>query len=262
MTKESSYNHRRAEIQAAYLLPHIRPHHHVLDVGAGPGSITRDFANLCPQGRVVGIDSSLDMVKHARKTYLGDDHVDGPPANLSFEVCNAEDLSIFPDASFDIVHAHTCLTHVHDRVTALRELRRVCKPGGVVAVRDPLDIESQVTWTPDLPAMRLHGRIAASLLRAKGGHPEAGSHLTKWAREAGFEEDGGSITIGFGEERQTKMLNIIGTGIGKEEAIKLGIITEQQLHEFNKEYDIWYGAEDHVCIGKVAEMLYFKGHGN
>ncbi|WQF89950.1 Putative methyltransferase type 11, S-adenosyl-L-methionine-dependent methyltransferase superfamily [Colletotrichum destructivum] len=259
--RESSYNHRRAEIQAAYLLPHVHPHHHVLDVGAGSGSITRDFASLCSSGRVVGIDYSVDMVKHARKTYL-DDAVETPPKNLSFEVCNAEDLSIFPDASFDIVHAHTCLTHVHDRVGALREFLRVCKPGGVVAVRDPLDIERQVVWRPDLPAMRLHGRIAATLLRAKGGDPEAGSHLVEWAREAGYEKNGGKITVGLGEERQTKMLNIIGAGIGKEEAIQLGIINEKQLDEFNEAYDIWYGTEDHICIGKVAEMLCFKGLGD
>ncbi|KAK1985681.1 UbiE family methyltransferase [Colletotrichum cereale] len=262
MAKESSYNHRRAEIQVAYLLPHIRPHHHILDVGAGSGSITRDFARLCPQGRVVGIDNSQDMVNYARKTHLQDHQVETLLPNLTFELCNAEDLSMFPDASFDIVHAHTCLTHVHDRVAALRELRRVCKPGGVVAARDPLDIENQVTWTPHLPAMRMHGRIAATLLRAKGGHPEAGSHVEEWAREAGFEMDGGRITVGFGEEGQTEMLNIIGAGIGKEEAIQLGIITEQQLHELNKAYDVWHETENHIYVGKVAEMLCFKGLGD
>ncbi|KAL0940036.1 methyltransferase C1B3.06c [Colletotrichum truncatum] len=264
MTQESSFNYRRARIQAAYLLPYIRPDSHILDVGAGSGSITRDFANLCPQGRVVGVDCAIEMVLFAQKTHIAYASNDNNgsecprPHNLSFEVCNAEDLSKFPDGSFDIVHAHTCITHVKNRVAALREFRRVCKVGGVVAVRDPLDIEKQVVWIPDLPAMRLHGRIAAKLLRAKGGHPEAGSHLADWAREAGFTEDGGRITVGYGEEKQTNMLNIIGAGIGKEQAINLGILTEEQLDDFNTAYEIWHGTEGHICIGKVAEMLCFK----
>ena len=41
-----------------------------------------------------------------------------------------------PDDSFDVVHAHQVLQHVADPVRALREMRRVCRPGGVVAVRD------------------------------------------------------------------------------------------------------------------------------
>ncbi|OLN97842.1 putative methyltransferase C1B3.06c [Colletotrichum chlorophyti] len=261
MTQESSYNYRRADIQAAYLLPHIRPDSIILDVGAGSGSITRDFANLCPQGKVVGIDFSPEMVEFACKTHLknvNSDRSQPPPQNLSFEVGNAQDLAAFPDASFDIVHAHTCITHVQDGIAALREFRRVCKPGGVVAVRDPLDIEHEVTFFPDLPAMRLNGRIAAKLLRARGGHPEAGSHLAEWAREAGFEEDGGRITVGLGEEKAYKILNIVGAGIGREDAIKRGLLTEEQLQEFTKAYETWHGTEGHIHVGKVAEMLYFK----
>ncbi|RYO81430.1 hypothetical protein DL766_004709 [Monosporascus sp. MC13-8B] len=258
MSQESSYNHRRAHIQAAYLLPHLRPHHHVLDVGSGSGSITRDFAALCPEGRVVGVDASPTMVEFARQTHLGDGD-QPPPQNLSFDICNAEDLSVFPDASFDVVHAHTCITHVQDRVAALREFRRVCKPGGVVALRDPLDIVEQVRWTPDLPVMKYHGRLAASLLRARGGHPQAGSHLADWAREAGFERDGGKIEVGFGDEKQTEVLNIVGRGIGKDEAIQRGILTESQLNQFTEAYEVWHRTEGHIQVGKVAEVLCFKG---
>jgi ubiquinone/menaquinone biosynthesis C-methylase UbiE len=41
----------------------------------------------------------------------------------------------FPSGSFDVVHAHQVLQHVADPVAALREMVRVCRPGGVVAVR-------------------------------------------------------------------------------------------------------------------------------
>jgi len=43
----------------------------------------------------------------------------------------------FPEKSFDAVHAHQVLQHLSDPIAALREMRRVCAPGGLVAVRMP-----------------------------------------------------------------------------------------------------------------------------
>ena len=54
----------------------------------------------------------------------------------------------FPDDTFDVVHAHQVLQHVADPVAALREMRRVCRPGGVVAVRDA--DYAALTWYPHL----------------------------------------------------------------------------------------------------------------
>ena len=42
----------------------------------------------------------------------------------------------YPDGTFDVVHAHQVLQHLSDPVAALAEMRRVCRPGGLVAARD------------------------------------------------------------------------------------------------------------------------------
>ncbi|MEZ5168390.1 MAG: methyltransferase domain-containing protein [Acidimicrobiales bacterium] len=52
----------------------------------------------------------------------------------------------FPDDRFDIVHAHQVLQHLVDPVSALREMRRVTRPGGIVAVRDA--DYGGMTWAP------------------------------------------------------------------------------------------------------------------
>ena len=59
----------------------------------------------------------------------------GPVRTMTFEVADLFALP-FADDSFDVVHAHQVLQHVADPVAALVEMRRVCRPGGVVAARD------------------------------------------------------------------------------------------------------------------------------
>jgi SAM-dependent methyltransferase len=106
-------------------------------------------------------------------------------SNVAYVVGDAHSLAL-PDNSFDVVHAHQVLQHVADPVQVLREMRRVCKPGGVVAVRDS-DYRG-FTWYPATPAfdewMRLYQRVATD----NGGEPQAGRRLLSWARAAGFTE--------------------------------------------------------------------------
>ena len=57
---------RTAENSVGYLLPHLRPGASLLDVGAGPGTITVDLACRLAPGRVVGVDASADVVAQAQ----------------------------------------------------------------------------------------------------------------------------------------------------------------------------------------------------
>ena len=75
-------------------------------------------------------------------------------------------------ASFDVVHAHQVLQHLADPVAALREMRRVCRPGGLVAARD--SDYAAMAWYPADPDARplaraLRGRRPAQRRRAGRG---------------------------------------------------------------------------------------------
>ncbi|WP_200303111.1 class I SAM-dependent methyltransferase [Streptomyces adelaidensis] len=173
-----SHTWRTAANSAAYLLGSLKPHMRILDIGCGPGTITADLAALVPDGRVTGVDHAAGILDRARATAAerGLDNVD-------FAVADVHALD-YPDDTFCVVHAHQVLQHVGDPVQALREMRRVTKPGGLVAVRD--SDYAAMTWFPESPGMDdwldLYRRVA----RANGGEPDAGRRLKSWALRAGF----------------------------------------------------------------------------
>jgi hypothetical protein len=70
-------------------------------------------------------------------------------------------------------------------VQALREMRRVTAPGGVVAARDA--DYAGFHWFPLLPALDRWLELYRAAARANGGEPDAGRRLLSWARAAGFE---------------------------------------------------------------------------
>lgn len=173
-----SHNNRTVENSAAYLAPHLAAGAHVLDVGAGPGTITVDFAA---------------RVAHVTATEISDDALalsrglaaERGIENIDFSVEDVHALS-FGDDTFDVVHAHQVLQHVGDPVQALREMRRVTKPGGIVAVRDA-DYAGFI-WFPLLPELDEWLRLYREAARLNGGEPDAGRRLLSWGRAAGFTD--------------------------------------------------------------------------
>ena len=177
----SAHSRRGAADSAAYLLAHLRAGMDLLDVGCGPASITADLAERVAPGRVVALDAAAGALEAARKTLR--------ERGLSeqVELTSGDVMALpFEDASFDVVHAHQVLQHLADPVGALAEIRRVTRPGGIVAVRDA--VYSAMTWFPEPAGMERWRSVYMATARANGGEPDAGSRLLSWAREAGFTD--------------------------------------------------------------------------
>jgi len=182
-----SHTWRTVVNSAAYLIPHLTQGLRVLDVGCGPGTITVDLARRVSPGTVTGVDASAAIVAQAAGLAVDE----GVP-NVAFQVGDVYALD-FADDSFDLVHAHQVLQHLANPVAALKELRRVLKPGGILAARD-VDYGG-VAWYPKLPGLQSWMTAYRAVHYWNGGDPDAGRALKAWARLAGFDAVTSSASI-------------------------------------------------------------------
>ena len=222
---------RTAQNSAAFLVPHLTPGLRVLDVGCGPGSITCDFADLVSPGEVLGLDRSEDIVAQARA--LAEER---GVTNASFAVGNVYDLDL-EDESFDVVHAHQVLQHLTDPVAALREMRRVARPGGIVAVRDA-DFHG-MSWYPDIPELGEWMEVYQRIARKNGAEPDAGRRLVSWMQEAGFTDVSPSSSNWLYATPQQRTW-------------QARVWSERVLHSAFAEQALDYGIADQADLDRIA----------
>ncbi|WP_131742027.1 methyltransferase domain-containing protein [Actinomadura roseirufa] len=265
MTPNASYTHghhesvlsahqwRTAENSAGYLIGHLRPGDRVLDVGCGPGTITADLARIVAPGRVTGVDAAEGVLAEARRAAA-----ERGAGNVEFAVADVAALD-FEDGAFDVVHAHQVLQHVPDPVGALREMRRVVRPGGIVAVREA-DFGAMI-WYPDPPGMDSWLPVYYKVARGNGGEPDAGRRLVSWARAAGFTDVTASAStwcFSTPEEREWwsdswggRLLN----SAVADSAMEGGHATRADLRRIYEGWKAWAAAEDGWYAVTHGEIL-------
>lgn len=248
-----SRRRRTAEDSAAYLLPHLKPGQSVLDVGCGPGTITADLAARVAPGPVTAVDQVADVLGVAR-TEARQRNL----SNVSFGTADVHDLD-FADGTFDVVHAHQVLQHVADPVRALREMRRVCAPGGIVAVRDA-DYAGFI-WYPQLPALELWRELYQRVARANRGEPDAGRRLLSWAQQAGFDDITPTGSLWCYATPETREWwggmwaeRILHSTVASD-LVTLELATPAQLEEISAAWREWAGAEDGWIAIPHGEIL-------
>jgi SAM-dependent methyltransferase len=172
------HGQRVAEVEAALLLPHLRPGMRLLDFGCGPGSITIGLAHAVAPGDVVGVDIAPQQVAAARALAAA-----ARVPNLRLMVGSVYDLP-FPDATFDAAFSRSVLEHLAEPLAALREVRRVLKPGGVLGVRD--GDWGGLVLAPANPLVEAGLALYARLWALNGGNPQRGREHRALLRAAGF----------------------------------------------------------------------------
>ena len=249
----SAHSRRGAADSAAYLLAHLRAGMDLLDVGCGPASITADLTERVAPGRVVALDAAAGALEAARATLR--------ERGLSeqVELTSGDVMALpFEDASFDVVHAHQVLQHLADPVGALAEMRRVTRPGGIVAVRDA--VYSAMTWFPEPAGMEQWRSVYMATARANGGEPDAGSRLLSWARAAGFADASASASTWCyatpadrAWQSQTWAQRCL-TSFGPR-AVELGLADGADLETMAQAWRQWGDSEDAWFVVVHGEVL-------
>jgi demethylmenaquinone methyltransferase / 2-methoxy-6-polyprenyl-1,4-benzoquinol methylase len=196
--------HRLWKRQAMDLVA-LRPGERVLDVATGTGDLAfLEAAAVGPEGQVVAVDSCPAMLDVARKRQRGP---------VDFQEGDAMDLR-FPDASFDVVTIGFGLRNVADRGRALREFRRVLRPGGRLMVLDfSTPTSKMLKAVHDLFYFGVMPRVGRAVAWHRDAHHYTADSIRTWLsrdelseamREAGFVDaryislSTGFATVHFG----------------------------------------------------------------
>ena len=170
-----------AQRQAVLRAVGINAGERVLDLGAGPGFLVAELAEIVgPSGAVYGVDISESMVEMARR------RCNGLPT-VTVEIGDAHDLP-YRDDLFDVCISTQVLEYVADPPRVLKQLHRVVRPGARIGVL-ATDWSSLVWHGPDAELM-------SRVLRAWTEHcadPHLPRTLGRRLSDAGFEITGRSI---------------------------------------------------------------------
>lgn len=244
---------RTAENSARYLLGQLRPGQSLLDVGCGPGTITTDLAAVVAPGRVVGIDVAQAVIDEA-EAHAGELPLD----NVRFAVGNVYALAA-DDASYDVVHAHQVLQHLSDPIAALREMRRVLVPGGLLAVRDA-DYGGFV-WAPGDPVLDRWLQLYHDITRRNGAQADAGRWLRTWVAAAGFvdiEMSASAWAFSTEDERQWwggQWADRARYSSFAEQAQSYGLSSASELDDIAAAFERWAATPDATFVLTHVEVL-------
>jgi len=209
----------------------LPPSARVLEIGCGTGAMMRflvrrgDFS-----GKAFGVDQSLPFVEAARR-FAQDENVSD---RVDFRVGDAHSLEFSP-ATFDAVIAHTVISHVTEPTTVLREMARVVRPGGTVAVFDG----DYASLTYAFPDHDFGHRMDAALVSVTFNNPlvmrelprllpALGLKMTAAWGDAVVEIGNGSYFKSFAE---TYAPSVTRGGLLPAEAVEAWLAAQQQAME-------------------------------
>jgi trans-aconitate 2-methyltransferase len=137
----------------------------IVDLGCGPGNLTRTLIDRWPQARVLGVDNSPEMLDQASRLAM--------PGRLDF--LQADILSWSPAAPVDRIVSNAAWQWVGHHESLLSRLAKALSPGGTLAVQMPYHFQSPAhqiieetkddpRWRPALEGVGLHRQSVLPLV--------------------------------------------------------------------------------------------------
>ena len=222
----------------------LRPGETVVDLGSGGGlDVFLAAARVGPEGRAIGIDMTPEMIALARRN--AEKGVDGRPyENVEFHLATIDKLPL-ADASVDCVISNCVINLAPDKRAVLKEIARVLKPGGRLAVSDialkqslPPEIASDLlAYAGCIAGAILIEEYRNTLLESGFAHVEVvdtRSDLNAYARIETEGEPSCSTTAGSSSE-----LPVVATGCcSPQSTASEGASTRKRLADMLREANV------------------------
>lgn len=267
---------RTVDTDAAFVLAHIKPTDCILDIGCGPGTITTGFARYAARGSVVGIDISDGVLQLAARTHAaGAAAASSSSADAAFGTVSFAQADVlaglpFDDGRFDVVFTSQLFPHLTEEMAlrALREMRRVLRPGGLLATRDATELR----WYP--ARLGLDEVMGRRMLRGLDAEEWPGGEMPARLRAVGFAVDadgsgpavagskmqmGLGTTVHFGPEARgcfaSGLLGRLEEGDEYRKSWTGAGITESEIEETAAALRLWAATEDAWYMSVHTEIL-------
>lgn len=228
----------RSVEEIRYVTPYLKEGISLLDLGSGPGTLSALLAEAIAPGQLYGIDIDPSQVE-AATSYVRDRGI----TNASFQTAHVFDIP-FEDGLFDLVHCGDILIYVTDTKAALAEIRRVLKPGGLLASRDVL-LDSSFLHPDSGGYLKAALESYRDLVEADDGHPDLFRELPGILLEAGFGDVRLSNSSDIYRSDEDKAL-LYGLGIGwfftpliQDPAQNYGAANEGLFKRISEYLDVW-----------------------
>ena len=180
----------------------------VLDLGCGPGVITKSMSEYLPSLNITGLDVNpqlLEIARSQKKTY-DENHlsfVEGSVYGLPFE-----------DNQFDFIYSRFLFQHLNLPLNALNEIFRVLKPKGNLCI---LDVDDRwLCLEPECTAFEELKMLAINHQKKRGGNRLIGQQLPELLSQSHFENVNASIKVITSYDLGLKPFLDITTGFKKE----------------------------------------------
>lgn len=177
-----SFQHRLWAETASrhWRLAGVAPGMTVLDLGCGPGFVTRDLAQLLgPSGRIIAIDASPRYVDFVHRT-------PAPPGSAPIEarVGDAHEPGV-ADASIDAAYSRWVFTFLPEPGRAIASVAKALKPGGTFTIHDYHKWE-EISWGPTNDTAESLRRAVLSSYRAANADTRVAQKLPGLMHAAGL----------------------------------------------------------------------------
>jgi ubiquinone/menaquinone biosynthesis C-methylase UbiE len=248
---------RRTGQVAEFLVPYLQSGMRLIDCGCGPGSITIDLAEYVAPGEVIGVDLREDALIHARELALR-----RRVSTVTFRVADIRELP-YPADSFDAAFACAVIQHLATPIEALREVRRVLRPGGVMGI---VDGSSPIVFRyPTNPLLEAWDDLRVLARELRTGRRSTALELRALLREAGFVRayadgnlysEAGAPAGSLEATRKVVEEDLLHLrGLRGRLAIEEGYATQQELEQMAEALEAWGSDPDAFYARPVFKAL-------